>query len=452
MCPHWQYFEYHADPKNKRKRSRFAEMLLDAGVINEREIIGKMQLQPVKGKTTKERIAATKERMAEGVDMIYHGVLEDGDLIGEPDLLEKRLGKTSKLGAYYYVPIDIKSAEHMSDGHKYQLALYAELLASNQGLRPEEAYIINGYGVTMGFNIDDFRPKLLAAIDEVRQARAGNPLPPFVSSGCKQSPWFDECLNLAKKSNDIALLYNIRESTMNKFREHGVHTIEQVAHADASELARNTDTQKKTVERHKLQAEALVTGKHTFRHPAIFPDTTKEIFFDIEGDPLRQLEYLFGVLVREGSHEEYVSFIAEDPKDEEKMWRAFLEWITELPQSYVVYHYGNYEMVRLEILAKRYGDNKALEKFKSAMIDLAETVKDTVVFPLYFYSIKDIGNYIGYKRSKKIKSGGDSIGFYEDWLKDGDRKKLQAVIEYNEDDVIATRALKDWLAKESPKP
>lgn len=460
MCPHWQYFDVYADPAKKKPRSKFAEMLLDAGVLNEREIIGKLQLQPVPGKTFEERVAATIKLMHEGVDMIYQGVLMSEDLLGIPDILEKRLGRSSNFGAYYYVPIDIKSAERLSDGHKFQLSLYAELLADVQGIRPHEAFMMNAYGVTAGFNLEDFRPKLLTAIEEVRSARNGKPLPPFVSSGCKQSPWFDECVALAEKTQDIALLYNVRESTMNKLREHGYDSYTKIAGVSAADIAQQTDVTIRTIERLKLQAEALVTKKHFFRHKCIFPEpaTKCEIFFDIEGDPLRQIEYLFGFLVRDANGERYIKFVADRPADpenleqlaqtEEKMWREFLEWTTTLPNDYAVYHYGNYEQVRLAILTKKYGaaTGKA-DIFSMRMIDLAEQVKENVVFPLYFYSIKDIGNYIGTPRSKKIKSGGDSIGYYEDWLTKGDEEKLQAVIDYNEDDVIATRALKDWLAK-----
>ncbi|MEK9152181.1 MAG: ribonuclease H-like domain-containing protein, partial [Patescibacteria group bacterium] len=65
---------------------------------------------------------------------------------------------------------------------------------------------------------------------------------------------------------------------------------------------------------------------------------------------------------------------------------------------------------------------------------------------LYFYGIKDIGGYIGFKRSKKISGGGESVAYYEEWLDTHDRRKLEAIMTYNEDDVVATRFLKDWLA------
>ena len=46
-----------------------------------------------------------------------------------------------------------------------------------------------------------------------------------------------------------------------------------------------------------------------------------------------------------------------------------------------------------------------------------------------------------------MQSGGASIDYYENWCESGDRKILEEIIIYNEDDVRATAFLKDWLTK-----
>jgi uncharacterized protein len=147
--------------------------------------------------------------------------------------------------------------------------------------------------------------------------------------------------------------------------------------------------------------------------------------------------------------EKYVCQLAETPEEEGKMWREFLVWIAELPPDYVVYHYGAYEKARLNMLEVRHGGGPRLSEFRDRLVDLNEIVKDAIVFPLYFYGIKDIGKYIGFEREGKVVSGGESVAYYEEWLSKGNRKKLEDVIIYNEEDVIATRKLKDWLAHEA---
>lgn len=448
-CPHWLYFDEHADQDGRRELSEFQKRLLERGLLHEEEVLEGMEYAEVGDGSLEERFARTVELMKEGVERIYHGILMADDLVGEPDILEKRSDLSSDFGEYYYVAIDIKSAERLADAHKYQLTLYGELLAEVQGTRPREGYIMNKNRVILGFSLRGFELQFHDALRHIRSIIDGEKPPPHLSSACKNSPWFHECIAYAESERDIALLYNVKKKTVLALREAGVRTIEDAAEMDVDELAGSKPYMtRKTLGRAKLQAKALMKKEHYIRRPYSFEKKSLELFFDIEGDPLRQAEYLFGFLVREDGKEEYKPFIAERPEDEGKMWKEFLEWIGALEQDYAVYHYGTYENTSIAVLESRYGGSAGLDSFKKRMVDLNVIVKDCLVFPLYFYGIKDIGNYVGFERTGEISGGGESIAYYEDWLTKGDRKALDEVIEYNEDDVEATRFLKDWLEKE----
>ncbi len=448
-CPHWVYFDRFGDPERKQKRSKFAEMLIELGLLHEDKVIEGRDYVEVKGRGNAARFRQTLELMKQGTGLIYHGLLQAEGMVGEPDLLEKRVDRASVFGHYHYVAVDIKSAERLLDAHKYQLSFYGDLLEKVQGVRPLEGYILNGSKMLLGFSLDDFRGAYEAGLAEIRDMLAGRCPPPHLSSGCKQSPWFQECVALAEAANDIALLYNVKEKTLSALRENGVRTVRDAAAMDIDALLEAApQLARKTLERLVFQARALLEGRHFVRKPIRLPAAAAEYHFDIEGDPLRQVEYLFGFLIRSGEAERYEYFLAEKPEDEEKMWWGFLDWTAKLPEEFVVYHYGTYEKSRLTMLENRYGRTPDLDRFRAAMVDLNEAVKEAIVFPLYFYGIKNIGEYVGFERSKKIAGGGESVAYYEDWLAKGDRKKLDAIIRYNQDDVIATRYLKDWLVRE----
>lgn len=445
-CPHWLYFDAHGDPKKMEKRSAFAEILLEGGRLHEKDVIAGLAYEEVKARGLEARAKATLKLMRDGVERIYHGVLMDDEFVGEPDLLERSDHAGSSFGPFHYVAVDIKSAERLTDAHKYQLACYGELLERVQGVRPAEGFILNGSGVRVGFPLAEFMPQFREAVEEVRKCLEGEPPPPHVSSGCKQSPWFKECVRFAQERDDIALLYNVKKKVVRALREHGVRTVHDAARIVPRELHMKDPSFKLALlERIRLQAESLITGKDFVRKRIDLPSAPTEVFFDIEGDPLEQVEYLFGFLVRRDGREDYVHQLAERPNLEGRMWEQFLGWLETLEGDYVVYHYGGYELARLVSLEGRYGGSRRLDVFRDRMVDLNEIVKESMVFPLYFYSIKDIGNHIGYRRSDTIKGGGESVAFYEEWLKSGDRKKLDDIIEYNKDDVVATRYLKDWL-------
>ncbi len=456
-CPHWPYFDRFGEPKRRSRLPGYSDLLLRADLFDEERLLGRPQgdaearragWTEAGGRSRQARFRDTVRLMGEGARYIRRGLLLAGDLAGEPDLLERRDGEASDLGAYRYAAVDAKNTgERLADGHKYQLALYGELLRAVQGTRPRANFIVDGSGNRHGLDLEEFAAEFEAVLGDLRGILAGSRPLPHLGSGCRRSPWLSECIALAERTDDIALLYSIRDSTAAELRAHGVRTVAEAAAMDIDALKSAwPQFHRKTLERLALQARALVERRHFLRRPLELPTAGTEIFFDIEGDPLRRLEYLLGLAIRDGAGRRYESFLAERPEDERAMWRRFLDRLEELPDQYAVYHFGDYEPARLELLSARHGGSPALERFRSALVDLNEIVKDAVVLPLYFYGLKDIGAYIGFSRSGRIAGGAESVAFYERWMGTGDRKRLEAIIKYNEDDVLATAALKDWLA------
>ena len=58
--------------------------------------------------------------------------------------------------------------------------------------------------------------------------------------------------------------------------------------------------------------------------------------------------------------------------------------------------------------------------------------------------LKVLATRAGFSWRDEDPSGEASIGWYE-LARDGDHASLQRLLDYNEDDVRATRALRDWL-------
>jgi uncharacterized protein len=132
------------------------------------------------------------------------------------------------------------------------------------------------------------------------------------------------------------------------------------------------------------------------------------------------------------------------------MWRQFLDYLESL-EDFVIYHYSAYEREVFDRLAKKYGISLALEdKFKNHTIDLHRVAVEAAVLPLYFYSLKDIAQYLGFKWQAQDAGGAESVVWYNEWLETGDKKILDKILRYNEDDVRATLYVKEWLEKQKP--
>ena len=199
------------------------------------------------------------------------------------------------------------------------------------------------------------------------------------------------------------------------------------------------------------QANVLMTREPIILKKAVFPKVENEIYFDIESDPTRGVDYLLGVLIKKSDGSaEYKYFLAKDDQKERDIWNQFLDFIETL-DNFVIYHYSYYEREVFDRLAKKYGISLALEnKFKDNTLDLHRIAVETVVLPLYFYSLKDIAQYLGFKWQANDAGGAESVVWYDRWIETGDKTFLEKILKYNEDDVRATLFVKEWLEKQKP--
>lgn len=460
-CPHWIWYDCFGDQTKKGEIPELAQKLLNQGVVHEEEYVKGLKLSHVSTKNLKKALDITLQLMNEGAERIYQGTIEaefDGVVWrGRPDLLEKRKGK-SKLGSHYYIPVDIKSSHSIHKEQELQMTFYAQILKKIQWKFPSETAIINVDHERIALNPTDFhREKTQRKVKEIVEIIRGKKPPLRLASKCKRSPWFSECIRAAEEASDIALIYDLDARSHPALRSEGVRTVSDAARMDVSVLPKIPYCSAEELERIKLQAQSLVTGELRWLSQPKIPDAPLKIYFDIEGDPLLDVQYLFGFWIvespstpvgRSGNKGTYLSFLAEKPEDEEQMWKQFLDWTATLPVGgYKVYHYADYERAQTLKLAKQYGTSVAFERFASEYVDLLKIVKDSVIFPLYFYSIKDIAKskFLNYKWRNKKAGGAQSIFWYEEWLETGDRNVLQDIIDYNEDDVVATESLHTWL-------
>lgn len=473
-CSHWLWHDLYTDKSLKGEVPELAQKLLEQGVLHEADFIKDLEFKTIDSELTGQAgVMATIELMQQGVPYIYQGVLQAKiDRVqykGRPDLLEKRPGK-SVFGNYYYAPIDIKNSRELKREHWMQLVVYSMMLAEMQQYFPKDVAIINAEKLRIDFHINpEHRSKTIEKISEIVAIMNGEKPALKLTSSCKNSPWFTQCIAEAEAVNDIALIYKLDSRAMEALRELGITTVTQAATMDINELPKIPYVSIESLDRIKLQARSLNLNTIQWLQAPIIPDAPLKIYFDIEGDPLLHIEYLFGFWivgdiagnykkignVREGEKAGtyYLYFIAEQPNDELKMWKQFLEWVKLLPDNgYKIYHFADYERTRSAGLANKYGGADIIEPFLDNLVDLSRVVQQSVIFPLYFYSIKDIAKskFLAYKWRHPKAGGAQSIFWYEKWLESGDRQVLHDIVNYNEDDVIATEYLHYWLMKQTP--
>ncbi|MCX6814294.1 MAG: TM0106 family RecB-like putative nuclease [Candidatus Aenigmarchaeota archaeon] len=164
---------------------------------------------------------------------------------------------------------------------------------------------------------------------------------------------------------------------------------------------------------------------------------------DVEIEPI---DYLIGVLERGKGKEKFYPFVAHSFEEEGRMWKEFLQWIAK-KDDFILYHWHNYESTHFKKLAMRHGCSPGLwVKIESSLLDLLPIARRSIMFPTYGYSLKKVAPYCGFKWRQKDVSATESIAMYIAYTQTKDSSILDKILKYNEDDVIATRAVKDWMS------
>ncbi len=454
--PHWIWYDLYGDQSKKNELPELALKMIDEGVLHEQEYIQSLKVTKVDPALSEEVAEKqTIEFMKRGEDLIYQGVISciEGDLKfkGRPDILKKCEG-ISDFGNYFYIPIEIKNSTKCDKPeYKKQLMLYSLILGKMQGFKPVNAGFINKNKEEITLKLtnklsDSTNEAIVKIVDILR----GNEPPLKISKVCRETPWHDVLFDTAKNRNDISLIYNVRADSLEELRIIGVKTLNEMENCDIDSLPKIKGASIDTLKRAKDQAISLINNRIKKLSSPDIPDAKTKIYFDIEGDPLLGIQYLFGMLIVKPDQEPiFKYFIAEKPEDEGNMWSEFLEWLkVENLTDFKIYHFHHYEKTYLNKLSDVYGGNEQLLDFINNLIDLSPLFLKSFIFPVYFYSIKDIAKHLNFKWQHEKAGGGQSILWYEKWLETGDRKVLQDIINYNEDDVRATEFLHNWMLKQ----
>ncbi len=449
-CPSWIA---HEAKEEQLVEDALRVKLQNDGLLRERQLalLANRPISEVVTEDVDDAVRKTVELMSQGVQTIYRPVLTRHHWIARPDILERVEGK-STLGNYYYVACDIKRSRRLKDEYCFQGCFYALLLAEVQGSKPIQGYVMHPDGLVESYLLETYTTKFHLTLDAIERILNGEEEPHFLTSDCKQSPWFHVCKHGSSACDDLSRLNRVWRSEVKSLDEAGIHTVTDFAKSTSEYLATHvhglpTDRLAFLQE----QAKALVDDRVIVLGAPDFALGHEALVIDVESDPLRSdLHYLIGVLqIHEGS-QTFRSFIAKQPDQEAAMWQEFSAFLAAHPAT-PIYHYGYFEVDVIKTLATRHGvfHEQSPAVITPRMVDVLTKLRDRVIFPLSFYSLKDVAKYLGFNWRGGEASGLDSISWYENWLTTGNQADLTRIMEYNEDDVRATWHVVDWAKKQS---
>ncbi|QGF22803.1 TM0106 family RecB-like putative nuclease [Raineyella fluvialis] len=300
---------------------------------------------------------------------------------------------------------------------------------------------------------------------------------PIVNKECPRCDWWETC-RPQLDDHDLSLKIDkspldIREISV--LRRLGINTIDDLAAVDLDALLPHylPEVQHRPGAERRLdlaahRARLMAAGKTLERittGPITVPRADLEIDLDIENAEDDRV-YLWGFLVTDTAtgeryYRHFSSFTDLDDDAEDRLASEAMAWLLGLaegPRTVLVYHYSAYEVTRLGRLAERSGDDalaRAREFAQDHFVDLFTIVRE------HWFGTQGLGLKVvahegpGFSWRDDDPGGLNSQAWFDEAVHADDEDDRDAsrsrVLEYNEDDVRATAALRDWLATD-PAP
>lgn len=478
-CPHRVVMDLFENPALRDPVNPFVQLLWERGNCFEEEVITGLDvpytdLHPYYGEEKRRRTLDSIER---GDELIYGGRITAGDLAGEPDILRKQ-------GSAGYVAGDIKSGageegggeDHDGKPKKHyaaQLALYTDILERSGFAAGRTPFIWDVHGREVAYDLDapqgPRNPRSLwneyeTALETVRLLVGRTELTlPAYGSECKLCHWDTACRRRLKESDDLTLIPELGRTRRNAMMSY-FPTIGDLAHADPESFIRGNKTDfrgvgpdmlRKFHKRAELQKQP--GAKPYLKEGLYLPEADRELFFDIETDPMRDICYLHGFVERSNGDnrtERYIAFLASEPSEgeEERQFAGAWDYIKS-SRPCVIYYYSAYERTVWRMLRKKYPRVMSADEVEDLFdpgrsVDLYHhVIRPKTEWPTHDFSIKTLASYLGFSWRDSNPSGAASIEWYHRWTESGDPDIRQRILDYNEDDCTAMRVLLEGVRK-----
>jgi predicted RecB family nuclease len=293
---------------------------------------------------------------------------------------------------------------------------------------------------------------------------------PIVNKECPRCQWWEHCLPQLDP-DDVSLRIDKSPLDMREIatlRRHGIGTITELAQADLDRLLEwylpevtHREGAEGRIRVAARRARMLLEGSSFDREtsgPIEVPRAEVEIDLDIESSADGRI-YLWGFLVQQADdaaavYQEFSRFDDLDDQSEAALAADAFTWlrsVVDSTSSVAVFHYSGYEVAKISELAAREQDELftwAAAYAEEHFIDLLEIVK-AHYFGVSGLGLKLMARHVGFRWRDDDPGGLNSQLWFAEAVH-GDTAEVRAsarrrVLEYNEDDVIATSQVRQWL-------
>jgi uncharacterized protein len=413
----------------------------------------------------------TAEAMRAGADYVYQAVFFSHGWRGIADFLE-RVDRPSALGTWSYQVLDTKLARHPRPEHALQLSFYSQGLAQIQQLAPDLAYVVLGTQVRVPIRLADVTAYFRRVRERFGAAVTARPeTGPYPCHHCSFCDFRQLCEDRLEQEDHVVRVAGIHRGQVKRLFAGGVNTLTALAETRPGTVVPKIAAS--TFEGLRAQAGLQLirqrSGDLQWRaldvepgrgFAALAPRSPGDVIFDLEGhpffEPVRGLEYLFGVLLLDGAEPRYQAFWAHDRDGERRAFENLVDLIharLERHPDLHVYHFSGSEPSTLKrLMAEHLTREAQVDDLlrRQVFVDLHTIVRRALRAGVPSYSLKDIEALYGFTRGGAVQSGTQAILHYERWLHQRSQTLLDEIAAYNLEDCRSTLGLLEWLHQARP--
>ncbi len=491
-CAHYLTLKHEVEagarPHPYQPFGSFAKLLMDKGLEHEAAVLARYEadgrrLLRVDDRSTNESFAAWAQRslpaLDSDADVIFQMPLVHDGIRGVADFLERHVDDD---GIVRWEPVDAKLARNAAKpGHVLQLCFYAEAIAAATGVTPRNLRVSLGSSRSESVRFEYVRPywerlrgQLSDVLAVVPGATATRPEP---CDHCQFCEFAETCEATWREADSLVYVAGIRTAERKALEAGDVDSLAALA----ARVEPVVDLRPDRLTRLRVQADLQVQAREQpegAKPPFVIvergddpvwgrgfeqlpaPDPA-DIFLDFEGHPFwradRGLFFLFGYIAADNSGTwGYHQMWAHDETEEAASVEELIAYIAERRAAHPgmhVYHYNHTERSSLEALTAEHAVAEgSLAKLVAdgVFIDLLLAARNAVQVGTEGYGLKHLERLTDFERSHEMDRGAGAVVAFEGYGSTRDQTLLDAIAVYNEDDVRATRALRDWLIDHRP--
>ncbi len=341
-------------------------------------------------------------------------------------------------------PIFITPFEKVTAANKLFVSLQATFIQNEFNFLIENCKIVYGKNSKQAkFKFSSFTKPIKKLIGEMNKMLSNPNTPIFCRiSHCQVCEFQISCLEKLIERDDLSLLTALKPKEIIQKNNRGIFSVKQLSYTFRPK--KNPYRKRKFIP--ELKALAIREGKTFIQEIPTLKQVETEVYLDFEGMLDRGSNYLIGVILKTNEVVTEYSFWANNEEEETDIFVELIHLLKPL-NSFIIYHYGSYEIQALKRISKKL--NNEQQEFLKTMIDRSFNVlnifSDYIYPPTYSNSLKEIARFLKFEWTEKDASGLQSSVWRYNWEMSKNDEFKNKLITYNLEDCRALDKIITWI-------